>query len=353
MSRTLRHVRYAALDRALGAGLLPDPLLRAGSRVGARARIHREERGGVQAQEERLTGLLARMRSGPIAEHTASANEQHYELPPAFFELLLGPRMKYSSALWSEGVHDLAGAEEAMLRLTATRAGIADGMHILDLGCGWGSFSLYVCEHFANVRVLAVSNSRTQREWIETTAARRGLSDRLEVRTVDANELTFEEERFDRVVSVEAFEHMRNWEELLARIASWLEPDGRLFVHVFSHRRLAYEFEATWAADRFFTAGRMPSHDLILRFQRDLQVVESWALPGTHYARTLGAWLERLDANPDRARELLADAVGRRRAGRAPATWRLFLLSTREMWGWRGGEEWMVSHHLLAPRAPR
>ena len=130
-------------------------------------------------------------------------------------------------------------------------------------------------------------------------------------------------------------------------------PDGRLFVHVFSHRRLAYEFEGTWAADRFFTAGRMPSHELILRFQRDLQVIESWGLAGTHYARTLGAWLGRLDAHPDRARELLAGAVGPRRAGRALASWRLFLLSTREMWGWRGGEEWMVSHHLLAPRAPR
>jgi len=352
MSATLRHVRYAALDRALGAGLLPDPLLRAGSRAGARARIRREERGGIEAQEQRLTALVERMRTGPIAEHTDSANEQHYELPPAFFELLLGPGLKYSSALWSEGVHDLAGAEEAMLRLTATRAQIADGMRILDLGCGWGSFSLYVCERFPNVRVLAVSNSRTQREWIEATARRRGLSDRLEVRTVDANELALES-RFDRVVSVEAFEHMRNWEELLARIATWLEPDGRLFVHVFSHRRLAYEFEGTWAADRFFTAGRMPSHDLILRFQRDLQVLESWALPGTHYARTLGAWLARLDAHPEGARELLAAAVGRRRAGRALATWRLFLLSTREMWGWRGGEEWMVSHHLLAPRAPR
>ena len=146
---------------------------------------------------------------------------------------------------------------------------------------------------------------------------------------------------------------MRNWEELLARIATWLTDDGRLFIHVFSHRRLAYEFEGTWAADRFFTAGRMPSHELILRFQRDLTVIESWALPGTHYARTLDAWLARLDANPERARELLAQAVGRRRAGRALATWRLFLLSTREMWGWRGGEEWMVSHHLLAPRAPR
>ena len=352
MTGALREARYAILDRTLGAGLVPDPLLRAGSRLGARARIRREERGGVQAQEERLSALVARMRSGPIAEHPAGADARHDELPAEFFELLLGPRMKYSSALWREGVHDLAGAEEAMLRLTAARAQIADGMRVLDLGCGWGSLSLFVCERFPNARVLAVSNSRTQREWIEAAAERRGVGDRLEVRTAGANDLALDE-RFDRVVSVEAFERMHNWEELLARISTWLAPDGRLFVHVFSHRRLAYEFEGTWAADRLFTAGRMPSHELILRFQRDLQVLESWALPGTHYARTLDAWLARLDAHPDRARELLAAAVGPRRAGRALAAWRLFLLSTREMWGWRGGEEWIVSHHLLAPRASR
>ena len=167
--------------------------------------------------------------------------------------------------------------------------------------------------------------------------------------TADINELSLAR-RFDRVVSIEMFEHMRNWELLLARIAGWLEADGRAFVHVFSHRRLAYTFEDTWAAERFFTAGRMPSHELILRFQHDLEVRESWALSGTHYARTLGAWLGRLDQNADRARELLGQAVGAERAERALAGWRLFLLSTQQMWGWHGGREWMVSHYLLEPR---
>jgi cyclopropane-fatty-acyl-phospholipid synthase len=352
VARSLRRVGYALLDRSLARGLLPDPLLRAGSRVGARMRLRREERGGVQAQLAHTAALAERMRSGPLAEQVARANAQHYELPPAFFELILGPRLKYSSALWPDHVHDLAGAEEAMLRLTCERAAIADGMRVLDLGCGWGSLSLWICEHFPAARVLAVSNSHAQREWIEAARDQRGLSARLEVRTADANVFA-PEGRFDRVVSVEMFEHMRNWQELLARIASWLEPDGLLFVHLFSHRRLVYEFEGTWAADRFFTAGRMPSHDLLLRFQRDLEVLETWALPGTHYARTLGAWLARLDADPDRAREILAGTVGRRRAARALAGWRLFLVSTSEMWGWRGGEEWMVSHYLLAPRAPR
>ncbi len=344
-----RRLRYASLDRALERGLLPDPLLRAGSRVGARTRLRREQRGGVEEQERRLGELVASMRVGPIAESVAAANEQHYELPAEFFELFLGPRLKYSCGLWEDGVADLAAAEEAMLALSCARAGIADGMSVLDLGCGWGSMSLWLCERYPQAKVVAVSNSAPQRSWIESIRDRRGFHDRLEVITADINTLALER-RFDRVVSIEMFEHMRNWDALLARIAGWLDPGGRLFVHVFSHRRLAYEFAGTWAAERFFTAGRMPSHELLLRFQRDHEVRESWAVSGTHYARTLEAWLERLDAHSDRARIVLAEALGERRAARALAGWRLFLLSTQQMWGWRDGQEWMVSHYLLAPR---
>ena len=347
-----RRLAYALLDGALEHGLAPDPLLRAGSRLGARARLRREQRGGVEAQEERLAALVARMHEGPIAELPASANEQHYELPAEFFELFLGPRMKYSSAWWGPGVADLAAAEEAMLALTCERAGIGDGMRVLDLGCGWGSLSLWICERYPAARVVAISNSSSQRARIEAARERRGLRERLEVRTADVNTLALDE-RFDRVVSVEMFEHVRNWHALLGRIAAWLVPDGMLFAHVFSHRRLAYEFEGTWAAERFFTAGRMPSHDLLLHFQRDLEVRERWAVSGAHYARTLGAWLERLDANRERALRVLAGVVGDARAARALAGWRLFLLSTEQIWGWRGGNEWMVSHYLLEPRARR
>jgi cyclopropane-fatty-acyl-phospholipid synthase len=345
----LRRARYELLDRALERALLPDPLLRGGSRVGALARLRREERGGVEAQEARFARLVERMRSGPLAESVASANEQHYELPAEFFELILGPRLKYSCCWWGEGVGDLAAAEEAMLALSCERAAIEDGMSVLDLGCGWGSMSLWICERYPSAQVVAVSNSASQRAWIESVRDRRGFRDRLSVVTADVNELELGR-RFDRVVSIEMFEHMRNWEALLARIAGWLEPDGRLFVHVFSHRRLAYEFAGTWAAERFFTAGRMPSHELLLRFQRDLEVRESWALSGTHYARTLAAWLERLDAHADRALVVLGEAAGVDRAKRALAGWRLFLLSTEQMWGWRDGQEWMVSHYLLGPR---
>jgi cyclopropane-fatty-acyl-phospholipid synthase len=345
----LRRVRYGLLDRALERRLLPDPLLRVGSRFGARARLRSESRGGVEEQEERLGALVATMRDGPIAESVARANEQHYELPVEFFELFLGPRLKYSSGWWGGEVTDLAGSEEAMLALSCERAGVEDGMSVLDLGCGWGSMSLWICERYPRATVVAVSNSATQRAWIESVRDRRGFGDRLSVITADINTLA-PAQRFDRVVSIEMFEHMRNWEALLARIAGWLEPGGLLFVHVFSHRRLAYEFAGTWAADRFFTAGRMPSHELLLRFQHDLEVRESWVVPGTHYARTLAAWLEALDSHAARARAVLAEVVGERHGARTLAQWRLFLLSTEQMWGWRDGQEWMVSHYLLGRR---
>ncbi|MEA2123363.1 MAG: cyclopropane-fatty-acyl-phospholipid synthase, partial [Solirubrobacteraceae bacterium] len=254
-----------------------------------------------------------------------------------------------SGCLWADGVRDLAGAEEAMLALTCARAGIEDGMAILDLGCGWGSLSLWLAEQYPNATILGVSNSNGQREWIEAEAQRRGF-DNLEIRTQDVNDFDADR-RFDRVVSIEMFEHMRNWAELLRRIATWLEPDGRVFVHVFSQRRLPYLFQGTWAAERFFTAGLMPSHDLMSFFQRDLVLEQRWVVPGTHYARTLQAWLRNLDANRDEALRVLGRREPPSVARRRLATWRLFLLSTDEIWKWRGGDEWLVSHYLLAPRA--
>ena len=343
-------LRYRLLDAALGRGLLPDPVLRAGSWLGAGARERREARGGVAAQEERLSALVERMSSGPIAEVVEAANAQHYELPAEFLGLILGPRRKYSGCLWEPGTSSLAEAEEAMLELTCRHAGIVDGQRILDLGCGWGSLSLWLAERYPGCEIVGVSNSHGQRRFIESRIAALGLTN-LEIVTADVN--TFQPEgRFDRVVSVEMFEHMRNWDELLRRISTWLEPDGRLLVHVFSHRTLSYLFESTWAAERFFTAGLMPSHDLMLRFGEHMRVTDRWAVPGTHYARTLDAWLHNLDANRAEAEAIL------RESGRSPAearrligTWRLFILSTREIWGYRGGDRWLVSHYLLAPQA--
>jgi cyclopropane-fatty-acyl-phospholipid synthase len=342
--------RYELLDRALERRVLPDALLRAGSLYGAWNRERREARGGIEEQQDRLGALVERMRSGPIAEVPEKANEQHYELPPEFLGLILGPRRKYSGCLWSDGVTTVAAAEEAMLALSCERAGVRDGMRVLDLGCGWGSLSLWLAERYPGCSVVGVSNSASQREWIEGEAARRGLGN-VEVVTADVNDFT-PAGRFDRVMSIEMFEHMRNWRELLGRVSSWLTDDGRAFVHVFSHRTLPYLFEGTWAAQRFFTAGLMPSHELMFHFADDMHVVDSWIVPGTHYARTLHAWLAQLDARDGEAVEVLrASGRSEREARRLVATWRLFLLCTDVIWRYRGGNRWLVSHYLLEPRS--
>jgi cyclopropane-fatty-acyl-phospholipid synthase len=349
-SVTDSNLRYRALDRLLERALLPDPVLRAGSRYGAWARERRESHGGGVGQQDRLRALVARMSDGPIAEVPEKANEQHYELPAAFLALILGPRMKYSGCLWPDGVSGLAEAEEAMLALTCERAEVSDGMRILDLGCGWGSLSLWLAEQYPAASVVGVSNSAGQRAWIEAESVRRGLEN-LSVVTADVNGFS-PDMSFDRVMSIEMFEHMRNWRVLLERVAGWLEPGGgKAFVHVFSHRTLPYLFQGTWAAERFFTAGLMPSHDLMLWFQRDLVVADQWIVPGVHYARTLEAWLANLDARRDEAIAVLVESgrsVGEAR--RLLGAWRLFLMSTEVIWRYRGGSRWGVSHYLLEPR---
>ncbi len=341
-------LRYSMLDRALGLGVIPDAVLRAASRAAARSRLRKERAGGPGAQEERLQDIVRLMSSGPIAERTQTANDQHYEVPSEFFELFLGPRRKYSSAYFTGPEVPLERAEEEMLAITCGRAGIADGMDILDLGCGWGSLSLWMAERFPKARITAVSNSSTQRETIEAEVERLGLGN-LEVITGDVNSFDPGKD-FDRIVSVEMFEHMRNWKELLRRVSTWLRPEGRLFLHVFTHRTLAYRFAGTWAAERFFTAGTMPSHDLPLCFQDDLRIECRWAVDGNHYARTLAAWLKRLDTRRPEALSILEPVYGRIGAKQALGNWRLFLISTEQIWKWNDGNDWMVSHYLFSPK---
>jgi len=330
-------------------GRLPDPLLRAGIRQLLRQRLRQEER---QAAAGGLDRFVREMDRSPVALATRRANEQHYEVPPAFFQWVLGPRLKYSCCHWSAGVQSLAGAEEAMLERTCRRAGIEDGMEVLELGCGWGSLTLWVAERFPRCRVTAVSNSRPQGEFLREAARSRGL-DNVTALTADMNDFA-PHRRFDRVVSVEMFEHMRNWRELLGRIAGWLVPEGRLFVHVFCHRRLAYPFEvdgrADWMARYFFTGGLMPSQDLLGRFDADLVVRRQWSVNGRHYAKTAAAWRETLDLRRGAVTGLFRDLCGSDQGERWFHRWRLFFLACEELFAYRGGSEWKVAHYLLGRR---
>lgn len=343
------------LVAAAEAGHLPDAVVRAGIDLRLRRKVAVESRGGPEGIESRKRALLAERAAGPITINVVDANRQHYEVPEAFFAQILGPRLRYSCCYWPDGVDGLAEAEEAALAQTAERARIVDGDRVLELGAGWGSLSLYLAKRFPNSEIVTVSNSRTQKAFIDQRARQSALGN-LTVITADVG--VFEpdptDRGFDRVVSVEMFEHVRNHRALLARIARWLGPECTCFIHVFGHREVAWHFEADrsddWMARQFFAGGTMPSADLLLREQRDLVVVDHWWLDGDHYAKTLQAWLDRLDAEPDRCRAALATGDDPTPVDLQLARWRLFLLASIGTWAFRGGREFGVGHYLLAKR---
>lgn len=332
--------------------VLPDWLIRVGMRRLLALRIHQEQCGDVESQRERLRRFIEDLRRSPVAIETDAANVQHYEVPTTFFELVLGPRLKYSCCYYPTPRTTLAEAEEAMLDLFCRRAGIEDGMTILELGCGWGSLCLWIAERYPDCRVLAVSNSRTQREFIAARAAEAGRHN-VEVVTADVAEFATDR-RFDRVVSVEMLEHVRNYEELLRRIGGWLAPGGKLMVHVFCHCRAAYPFETegegNWMGHHFFTGGIMPSDDLLLHFQRDLALEDHWSVSGTHYARTLEDWLVRCDARREELLPLFQAGLGEDEGRLQFQRWRMFFMACAELFAFGGGSQWFVSHYLFSGR---
>jgi cyclopropane-fatty-acyl-phospholipid synthase len=337
--------------RLLERNVLPDFLVRIGIRRLLKARLAEEHRGSLEARQQHLMKLIERLRRSPIAINTADANQQHYELPCAFFELVLGRHLKYSSGYYRDSAETLDEAEAHMLRLTTERGALKDGDRILELGCGWGSLSLWMAEHFPRSQITAVSNSRTQKRCIDARAAARGLKN-LDVITCDVNQLSFPAgSRFDRVISVEMFEHMRNYERLMRNIAAWLKPAGTLFVHIFSHKTYSYPFEvrdeSDWMAKYFFTGGIMPSDDLLLYFQSDLALQEHWQVDGRHYSQTCEHWLQNMDKNRAAIEPILARTYGADQVRRWWVYWRVFFMSCAELWGYSGGQEWLVSHYLF------
>ncbi len=340
------------ISSLLSKNLLPDSLIRFGIRRLLAQRLRDERKANAEEQQAHLMSLIDRLKQSPIAVNTQDANEQHYELPTEFFSLVMGKHMKYSSGYWKDATVSLDRSEEDMLELTAERAALSDGQRILELGCGWGSLSLFMAQKFPNAKITGVSNSRTQKEYIDAMARKRGLNN-LTIITADMNTFTTDQ-KFDRVVSVEMFEHMRNYERLLAKVASFLAEGGKLFVHIFTHKQYAYLFEVKdetdWMSKYFFSGGIMPSDHLLLYFPEHFAIERHWHVSGLHYHRTSEAWLHNMDANESTVKKILAKTYGEENVTRWWVYWRVFFMSCAELWGYRNGEEWIVSHYLFGKK---
>ena len=333
-------------------GILPDVLISMGIRRLNRKRLKGENHRDVESHRLAIQRFIEEMKEAPIAISTDKANIQHYELPSSFFSKVLGKHMKYSGDFWKPGVDSLDQAETDMLALISERAQLEDDMEILELGCGWGSLTLWMADHYPRSQIVAVSNSNSQRKFIQNLCIEREI-DNVEVITRDMNDFSTDR-HFDRIVSVEMFEHMRNWDQLLQRISTWLTPEGKLFIHIFTHKQFAYTFEPegddNWMERFFFTGGMIPSDDLLLYFQKDLILEAHWRVNGKHYQKTAKAWLKNLESHRREIMPILEGVYGPDNASRWFQRWRIFFMACEELWGYENGEEWLVSHYRLKNR---
>ena len=332
-------------------GIIPDYFIRQGIVRNCENRLNNENVSNTEKVSSKKQSWIQQMKESPIALVPEKANEQHYEVPPAFFEKVLGKHLKYSSGYWPDGVSSLDESEESMLELSFERAQLADGDSILELGCGWGSLTCYMASKLPNSKITAVSNSKDQKEHILNRCKNQGL-DNIEVITADMNDFETEN-KYDRVVSIEMFEHMRNYKKLLSKISSWLNEDGKLFIHIFTHQSVVYPFEnqgeADWMAREFFSGGIMPSHDLLLHFQDDLIIDDVWGMSGTHYEKTSLAWVNKMDANKDSIMKIFLKTYGDD-AKLWFQRWRIFFMSCEKLFGYNNGSEWGVSHYRFSKR---
>lgn len=328
---------------------IPDFLIRIGIRKLLKQRLKKENKGSSEANQRHLMDLIKELKKSPIAINTVEANEQHYEIPTEFYQYCLGKQLKYSSGYWKEGVTDIDVSETDMLEITCQRADLSDGQTVLELGCGWGSLSLFMAAKYPKSTFTVVSNSRTQKIFIDGQATARGINN-LTVITTNINDFK-PEQIYNRVVSVEMFEHMRNYEKLMQLVSNALKPDGKLFVHIFTHKEYAYKFEVIdetdWMSKYFFTGGIMPSDDLLLYFNKNLSIEKHWHVSGMHYSKTSEAWLQNMDRNKSKIIPLFQKTYGNKEALKWWVYWRIFYMACAELWAYKNGEEWLVSHYLF------
>lgn len=330
----------------LKRNLIPDLLIRLAIRRLCKQRLRQE---GQICSLESYSALLEELKASPIAIDTEAANAQHYEVPADFYRYVLGKHLKYSCGYWEENQQSLDQAEEHMLQLSIERAELQDNYDILELGCGWGSLTLFMADQFPQSRITAVSNSASQKSYIDKQAKERGLNN-ITVVTADMNDF-HTEARFDRVVSIEMFEHMRNYQRLLEKVGSFLKPEGRLFVHIFTHNKYSYKYEvkdeSDWMSKYFFTGGIMPGQDLLSKFSDHLSIIKTWEVYGTHYQKTAEAWLEKMDAHQNQILALFNNVYGQAQAKQWWAYWRIFFMACAELFGFKQGKEWQVTHYLM------